>query len=300
MEYVIFAGLCLGLGWLGFGSLVKARTIEDTPTSKVRSASQGYVELEGLAKPLEGGKLIAPLTGTPCLWFSFKVERYESNGKNSSWRTIESGTSDSLFMLEDNTGQCHINPAKADITAVSKQSWRGHGRRPTGAAPAAVQPSGWGLDLNMSFGSGKYRYTERRLHEGQYLYALGQFQTLHAPSADKQAKTHMNELLNQWKQDQQQLLARFDSDGDGQIDMNEWEQARAAASKEAHYHVLENYDDSAVSTLSYSPAKRQPFILATVDPRQLTSRYRWTAFACLLGALASGVYLAMLTLHLLA
>lgn len=292
MALAVLTILWVGLGWFGFNSLVKARTIEDTPTSKVRSASQGYVELEGFAKPLDGKMLFAPLTGKPCLWFSFKVERYERAGKNSSWRTIESATSDSLFILEDTTGQCHINPAKAEVVAMSKQAWRGHGRRPTGgdATSSGSQLGHWGAALTMSLGSGKYRYTERRLHEGQFLYAIGLFKTLHAPSSDQQTKIHMNALLNQWKQDQQQLLARFDSDGDGTIDVDEWQQARAAAAKQASGYIRENYDDTVVNTLSYSPAKRQPFILATVDPRTLTSRYRWVAFACLAGALGCGVY----------
>ena len=289
IALLMFSACCVGLGWMGFSHLVKARTIEDTPTSKVRSASQGYVELEGFAKPLDGNKLIAPLTGTPCLWFSFKVERYQNSGKNSNWRTVESATSDSLFVLEDATGQCHINPAKADVIAINKQCWRGSGRRPTGAIPSARPTSLLSFDLNAGFG-GKYRYTEQRLHEGQFLYAIGHFQTLHAPSAEQQTKAQTNALLKQWKQDQQRLLARFDSDGNGQIDLDEWQQARAAAAQQAQLEVRDNYDDTAVNTLSYSPAKRQPFILATIDPRALTRRYRWTAFACLAGALACGCY----------
>lgn len=294
MTLAILTIVCVCLGWFGFNSLVKARTIEDTPTSKIRSASQGYVELEGFAKSFDGGQLIAPLTGTPCVWFSFTVEHYQSSGKSSSWRTIESVTSDSLFVLEDTTGQCHINPAKADVVVISKQSWRGHNRRPSslGATTKGARLSSWDLGLNVNFGSGKYRYTERRLHEGQFLYAIGQFQTLHAPSSDQQTKTHMNALLNQWKQDQQQLLARFDSDGNGEIDVEEWQQARAAAAKQANNHVRENYDDSAVNTLGFSPLKRQPYILSTVDPRTLTGRYRWAAFTCLAGALGCGVYVA--------
>lgn len=289
MELLIFSVLCLCLGWFGFSNLVKARTIEDTPTSKVRSASQGYVELEGLAKPLEGKKLIAPLTGKSCLWFSFKVERYESNGKNSRWRTIESATSDDVFILQDSTGQCHINPTKADFIAMSKQSWRGHGRRPSGPVPQ--QESTW------SFNQGKYRYTEQRLHEEHFLYAIGHFQTLHAPSADQQSKQKMNQLLNQWKQDQQQLLARFDSDGNGEIDANEWQRARQLAAKQARSEVLASYNDAAIHTLSYSTGKRQPFIIAAVDPRTLTKRYRWFAFGCLTAALASGVYVAAMLIQ---
>ena len=304
MLLAIFLLCCLGLGWFGLKNLIKARIIEDTATSKVRSASQGYVELEGFAKPLEGKQLLAPLTGKPCLWFSFKVERHDSSGKSNHWRTVESAVSDNLFILEDNTGQCYINPAKAEVIAMSKQSWRGHGRRPAVSTPDLLsglvqkKTNIWGGNLNISFGGGKYRYTEQRLHKDQFIYAIGQFQTLHAPSNDQQTKAQMNVILNQWKQNQQQLLDRFDSDDNGEIDSNEWQQARAEAAKQAFDYVRDNYDDKAVNTLSYSTEKRQPFILSTVDPRSLTSRYRWTAFICLAAALGCGVYSATIILRI--
>ena len=45
----LLAAATLGSGWLGFRRLKRARLIEDTPTQRLRSAAQGYVELEGAA-----------------------------------------------------------------------------------------------------------------------------------------------------------------------------------------------------------------------------------------------------------
>lgn len=49
-----------------FKGLHRSRLLEDTPTSLVRSASQGYVEFEGTGRRLDGEPVIAPLTGTAC------------------------------------------------------------------------------------------------------------------------------------------------------------------------------------------------------------------------------------------
>lgn len=56
-------GLALAAGaafYFGFRLLRRARLIEDTPSSMIRSAHQGYVELQGWAEPLNDQPLNAP------------------------------------------------------------------------------------------------------------------------------------------------------------------------------------------------------------------------------------------------
>ncbi len=52
-----------------------ARMMEDMPRSKIRSAAQGFVELSGIQDPLEGTPLSAPLTGSACTWWDYKIEK---------------------------------------------------------------------------------------------------------------------------------------------------------------------------------------------------------------------------------
>lgn len=59
--------------------------MEDTPTSKLRSAAQGYVELSGYGALLEGAPIIAPLTGLTCTWYSHEIEERRRSGKNTHW-----------------------------------------------------------------------------------------------------------------------------------------------------------------------------------------------------------------------
>ncbi|HET8711057.1 MAG TPA: hypothetical protein VFM32_06765, partial [Spongiibacteraceae bacterium] len=90
-------------------NLRKARTIEDTPTAKIRSAAQGYLSISGLASAIDNDIVIAPLTGQPCLWYHYTIERLDRGDKHSHWTTIERGTSEKLFAIDDTTGVCHVD-----------------------------------------------------------------------------------------------------------------------------------------------------------------------------------------------
>ncbi len=58
----------------------RKRLIEDTPTSRIRSAAQGYVELDGQSQLMDGPTIVAPLSGKPCTWYSFTVEEKRQTG----------------------------------------------------------------------------------------------------------------------------------------------------------------------------------------------------------------------------
>lgn len=277
----IAVAVCLFSCYALFNNLVKARLIEDTPTSRIRSASQGYVELSGFAKSLDHEILTAPLTRRPCLWFNYSIERYESSGKNSHWRVIERKTSDGLFALEDTTGECAIDPRKADISSMWRQCWRGSSRFPTAGSHS-------NSSLLSSTLGGRYRYTESIIQERDYLYALGMFQSIHPPSAEQQQAEKTRQILNQWKQEYDTLVARFDADGDGELDMQEWQAARQQAGIEARDQVLANYSDEPLHIMTYSPQRRNPYIISNKDPRQLCRRYRLMAFGMMVLFLGSG------------
>lgn len=66
LALVAFSGL--------FRFYRRVRMIEDTPTSKIRSAAQGYVELQGEAESLPGPATVAPLSQLHCLWYRYRVE----------------------------------------------------------------------------------------------------------------------------------------------------------------------------------------------------------------------------------
>src|SRR3546814_9949400 len=62
-TFVSILALCAPLTfWLAFSRLRESRLIQDTPTSRVRSAAQGYVEFEGFARLMPGPPIFSPLS----------------------------------------------------------------------------------------------------------------------------------------------------------------------------------------------------------------------------------------------
>ncbi|MDX9875821.1 MAG: GIDE domain-containing protein [Spongiibacteraceae bacterium] len=262
------------------GQLRRARLIEDTPTSRIRSAAQGYVELNGFVRAADPAGLTAPLTGKPCLWYRYTIERLESSRSGRHWRRVESGSSDQPLLFDDHTGQCLIDPRRAEVTVERRERWTGNRRHPRGTDGQLWQ---------RLLSSGRFRYTEWRIEADDWLYVLGWFATPRQPSFIEQKTQRQRELLQQWKQDQSALIARFDQDGDGQIDLAEWEEARTQARRQAQREIIAAAVTEPLPVISCGNRQR-PFLLTTRDPHQLARHYRWRAF----GALAAGLCVSIL------
>jgi hypothetical protein len=211
-----------------FKAWAKNRVIEDTPTSRVRSAAQGYVEISGLSLLPPDSHIKAPLTGKPCAWWRYKIEERRSAGRSRSWFTIQSDTSAESFLLDDGTGQCLIDPRGAEVFPGASDVWYGPSEW-----PEVRIPDGTGIfgRLADSFMTDKYRYTEHRLQAHEHVYAIGAFRSLGGAGAEDPETAAAN-LLHDWKKDQAALLARFDSNHDGTLSTGEWELARAAARRQ--------------------------------------------------------------------
>ena len=96
-----------------FKRLRHARWVEDTPTSRIRSAAQGLVELKGSVQAGGHDPLLSPLAGTSCLWYRFTVEERRSNGKNERWVRVEHGSSPSVPLC------CGTTPVNAGSTRLA-------------------------------------------------------------------------------------------------------------------------------------------------------------------------------------
>lgn len=266
------AGGVLLLG-LGLMLLRRARLMEDTPTAKIRSASQGYTELNGYARLLEGPEIRSPLTGQRCAWWSYSIEERQTvwrGGKRSrDWKVIEKATSEELFLLHDGSGQCVVDPFGAKVYPSLKRVWQGRTHRPV-QVPRRTPL--------LSFGN--YRYREQQVHVGDALYALGLFRTQTAIQEFNQQR-EVRDLLAEWKLDRAQMLKRFDADGDGQIDLQEWEAARRAALEQVRKQQVERSLEPDIHVLS-RPTDRRPFILSTLSQLELVRRYRLGGFLSVL------------------
>jgi hypothetical protein len=124
--------------------------VADTPTSRIASAPQGYIEIAGRGQQLLGEPLLSPVSGLPCLWYRYRIER--RNG--DQWERIASGVSHDIFGVNDGSGQLLVDPEGAEILTSHRQvSHADHTRTP-----------------------------EWTLIEGEPIYVIGEHVTLAAPT----------------------------------------------------------------------------------------------------------------------
>ncbi len=290
----VFWGSLLAVAGLvmGFRSLARKRLSEDTPTALLRSAAQGYVELTGTARVFDGERIHAPLTGRQCCWYAFKVERREQGGNNNSrWRTVGEGRSTDLFMLDDGTGTCAVDPEQAEVTPSVTNVWFGRYATP----PRLTRQPHW---LSRLFVTDSYRYTEKLIEIGQPLYALGFLRTHGGAATPVDHSADVSALLREWKADRANLLRRYDHNGDGEIDVAEWELARRDAAAEVHAARADrSLAPPAVDLLARPPAGGRPYVLSARGEAHHVRAHAWGAGLWLsLGigvALVTGIGLMM-------
>ncbi|WP_333858598.1 hypothetical protein, partial [Denitromonas sp.] len=224
-------------GWLR--SIHHSRLILDTPTSRIASAAQGYTELFGQGMPLDGAPLYSPLNGLPVLWYRLVVDEKDGD----SWRRFSDDESDASFLLDDGSGQCAVDPEGAELLITRK-------------------------DVEIR---DDRRYTQWCLIKQDPIYVIGDFTTLGSIDPAHDTARQVRELLADWKADHPRLLERFDLDGDGQVDLQEWELARAEAKREVRRQQAELHA-AAEAHIVRKPEGRRLYLISDLDPSQLGRR----------------------------
>ncbi len=244
-------------------SLRRLFAMSGTPTSRIASAAQGYVELSGHGTSTPQFQVVSKLTALPCLWYRYRVEQKTSDNK---WKRVASGRSEESFLLDDGSGQCLVDPEQAEVIPRSKETWS----------------------------QGDYRYTEWLLLPRDAVYVLGQFSTLGGETAELDAKRDVSELLAEWKRNQAQLLERFDLDRDGTISEREWALARSQARRE----VRKTHNEIRTrpgTHIVHKPRDGRLFLISNIDPGKLARRYKvwaWMHLGFVLAAIGTIGWLA--------
>ena len=263
---VLAFALVLGAGGVAqfFRHQHRRRVMEDMPTARIRSASQGYVELIGQALPPDA-PLFSPISRTPCCWYRFKIEKRDRDS-NRNWSVEQQGVSTTQFWLDDDTARCIIDPEGAEVHALTRRTWTG--------TTAQLIP---GTSEVMTTGDNDHRYTEQLILPGQTLYALGWFASL----SPLQASSHdeVRERIAAWKADPQQRRA-FDTNGNGELDMAEFEQLRQQASAAVEAERRERAAQPQTHVLR-RPKDKRLFLLTTEPHDDLTRTLRWQAWVWL-------------------
>lgn len=269
----------------------RKRLIEDTPTSRIRSAAQGYVELAGKSQLLPGPSIVAPMSQTPCVWYRFKVEEKRRSGKDTRWVKINGGISDELFFITDGTGECVVDPDGAQVTPSFKKVWYGSG----GGKLGTLTNTSISSQSVLGGLTGQYRYTEEIIRTGEELHIMGLFRSEGGAGGNLDVNEDVREMLRDWKKNSELMLERFDTNKDGKIDMEEWEKAREAAYQE----VMKEHSKVKASLPTFmignTHDRRRPFLLSAKEESDLLKKLQWTFY----GLTGLAVTLSLISLYVL-
>ncbi|MFI4889853.1 MAG: GIDE domain-containing protein [Steroidobacterales bacterium] len=291
-QWLMLAALLAGAGaygfWFGFKSLSKSRAIQNTPTSRIRSAAQGYAEFTGVGALPPRVTIKGPLTGLQCAWWHYQIQERGGIGPRNGWLTVDTLTSETPFLLDDGTGQCLVDPRGAEVVSHVRTVWYGATRWPEYRLPPGAGFLGKLFDALMS--RGRYRYMERRLNVDEPLYALGEFRTS-GEIGVSDPEDRIAQVLHEWKANQAQLLERFDANHDGKIDAAEWDQVRAAARAQV-LAIHKAHELEPTAPVLTDPGDGRAFLLAASDHASLARRFRLRAIAGIGGFVACVAALA--------
>jgi hypothetical protein len=108
-------GLMVGIEMFfrGFGVLRRKRLIENTPTSTVRGAAIGQVEVCG--KIVGPYTLISPLSLLDCYFYKALAWQSEGSGERREWKNAGQEALCAPFFVEDATGRMLVDPRGAEI-----------------------------------------------------------------------------------------------------------------------------------------------------------------------------------------
>jgi len=227
------------LGWTG--SVARRDAIRDTATSTAGSAALGYVELLGQAQSASQHMLRSQVRKRNCVWCRYLIERRVGG----AWVVQSSAATEDCFLLRDGTGDCVVDPEGAEIIPRNRRVWREFDQR----------------------------FHELWIEPGERLYVLGEVTSV-SDTADSPADVSqdVSSLLSEWKQDPQDLLRRYDQNGNGILEETEWQQVRhdAQATVEREYRSRR-----AVGPINVirKPRDGRRYLISAYEPAQLAHRF---------------------------
>lgn len=270
---VVLALLGLAAGVLmftyGFAVWREKRTIENIPTSRVRSLAMGLVEVSGQARPK--ALLKSPITASDCVYYKYLIEKHVHSGKSNKWVVVDEGASTNYFFVDDGTGKVLVDPVEADIHIAKDYRHTGYSQG-TFVSGVVLSAGSWG--------GHRMRYTEWRIAPGDQVYAMGTVKRWKNTLDDRRFK--IAERLRLLKEDRERMK-QFDTDGDGQVDAQEWELARARIEQDVLKDELANpIDDQDSFVITRDPAN-PVMILSDFSEKKLALRLAIKAWLLLVG-----------------
>ena len=260
---LLFAALAYIL-YKTFQNFHRYRFIGDTPTARIASAPQGYIEIKGLGEMMPGAEIKSPFSSRRCLWYQCKVEKRQRVHKHSIWVEESNEISDHLFHIQDETGLCVIIPDGATVIPSEQTIWYGSNYHDKYQGKL----KSWWFSSFMGFG--RFRFTERLITVADPMYAIGNFRTVQKNIDLQTLDTRSKELINSWKQDPVRYLKQFDIDNNNKIQRAEWRLIRQHAER----IIREQFGQTQYHTLSQPQESNHPFLISAIPEEELLKKKR--------------------------
>jgi hypothetical protein len=110
---VLGVGAGIYLFYKGFRLLQRKRLVLNTPASKIRSASMGLVEVNGIAKGLH--VITSPLRELSCYYYRSMAWELRQRGKSSEWVKVAEESLHVPFYIDDGSGKLLVDPTGAEM-----------------------------------------------------------------------------------------------------------------------------------------------------------------------------------------
>jgi hypothetical protein len=181
-EWAVLAPVIAFIGasfWGWTAAFRRLRALEDIPGSHIASCAQGYSRLEGRAAVFPGKPLLAPVSRQPCCWYRYTVITLDARGHPQSRETEETDWS---FAMTDETGQCIVDPAGAQIIPLRTNRYRDR----------------------------QQEWTEHAILAGDELCVIGHFTTAQSGLSEAEIDFRTGQLLAEWKRQRSYTEAEWD------------------------------------------------------------------------------------------
>lgn len=208
------------------------RNIETTPTSKLATAPQGMIEVEGFAWSKEG-HVVDSLSQQKCVFYEFELQRLESRGsgknRRQEWVTVFRDGLKKDFYVCDPTGAAVVQPAESEMNLKDRKITKWNNLSPQGQKRVEDRVGGRVSSFPPNSGflgifSSSYRVVEKEILLGSPLHVSGNFVSdgRYPNPVNEAGLAHfMNQVADIKARRLKDLQWRLDLNGDGSVETKE-------------------------------------------------------------------------------
>ncbi len=175
MYWIIVAATCAFGGFFvvnGHRRRVLHNLIVNTRTTPVGRLREGRVEVKGQVLSTDPS-LQSPFSGTPCAYFSFRVDELVSRNRSRRWVNRVTDTSDALALVRDETGEVEVDLRRAELHLARDHAGSRALFERNDERLREVLQARYGFDAKGLFFEKDLRFAEKVLEEGDEVYVLG-------------------------------------------------------------------------------------------------------------------------------